>query len=251
MNIQINRMEQQLNEKHEHEWKEINGHGGHGDGDDVKDQVNLLINKTKNISISEDENGKITDDEVDEEVEGERNNSFYIQHKVSKAQRRRERKSEKEKIKQEQIHRELLSTTNVKKDGEDKKLKTILQTKGLQVHDIPSDGDCMYKAIEHQLQLQGVQVLVNELRQKTCSYMKDHRDSFKPFLVNEKSGHLYTDDEFEEYCDSISKTKAWGGHTELKALSHILQKPIEVVQADGPTEVLGGLEYENQPILLR
>ncbi|XP_075438983.1 deubiquitinase OTUD6B isoform X5 [Ascaphus truei] len=56
-------------------------------------------------------------------------------------------------------------------------------------------------------------------------------------------------DEFEKYCSDIANTSAWGGQLELRALSHILQTPIEVIQADSPPIVIGE-EYASKPITL-
>uniref|UniRef100_A0A8C5QQ66 OTU domain-containing protein n=1 Tax=Leptobrachium leishanense TaxID=445787 RepID=A0A8C5QQ66_9ANUR len=46
-----------------------------------------------------------------------------------------------------------------------------------------------------------------------------------------------------------ANTPAWGGQLELRALSHILQAPIEVIQADSPLIVIGE-EYSIRPITL-
>ncbi|XP_009948754.1 PREDICTED: OTU domain-containing protein 6B-like, partial [Leptosomus discolor] len=56
-------------------------------------------------------------------------------------------------------------------------------------------------------------------------------------------------EEFEKYCDDIANTAAWGGQLELRALSHILQTAIEVVQMDSPPIIVGE-EYSGKPIIL-
>lgn len=84
-------------------------------------------------------------------------------------------------------------------------------------------------------------------------------------------------DEFEKYCSEVENTAAWGGQLEvsylhsvtdaftplpviilmymfvrslqLRALTQILHKPIEVIQADSPTIKIGE-EYESKPITL-
>lgn len=48
---------------------------------------------------------------------------------------------------------------------------------------------------------------------------------------------MYSSEEFEKYCDGI--IYAWGNHLELKSLSHILQTPIKIIQADSPPIVVG------------
>lgn len=56
-------------------------------------------------------------------------------------------------------------------------------------------------------------------------------------------------EEFGKYCDDIVNTAAWGGQLELRALSHILQTPIEILQADAPPVIVGE-EYPRDPLVL-
>ncbi|KAK1333035.1 hypothetical protein QTO34_006568 [Cnephaeus nilssonii] len=51
--------------------------------------------------------------------------------------------------------------------------------------------------------------------------------------------------EFGKYCDYIINAAAWGGQLELRTLSHILHTPIEIIQADSPSVVIGE-EYKKQ-----
>ena len=47
------------------------------------------------------------------------------------------------------------------------------------------------------------------------------------------------DASFEEYCQDIEGTAAWGGQTELNALAHVLQQPIKVYAAGLPVVDMG------------
>lgn len=99
------------------------------------------------------------------------------------------------------------------------------------------------------------------------------------FVAN--SGFNFTLDEFEKYCNEIADTAAWGGQLEvripenmstlkhhnppfayffmsmlfifsprqLKALSQVLQLPIEVIQAESPSIIIGE-EYDKPTITL-
>lgn len=60
---------------------------------------------------------------------------------------------------------------------------------------------------------------------------------------------LFPTEEFGKYCDDIVNTAAWGGQLELRALSHILRTPIEIIQADSPPIVVGE-EYPENPLIL-
>jgi len=44
---------------------------------------------------------------------------------------------------------------------------------------------------------------------------------------------------FEQYCQDIQDTAAWGGQTELNALAHVLQHHIKVYAAGLPVVVMG------------
>lgn len=169
------------------------------------------------------------------------------QQRVSKAQKRREKKAALEKERDERIAEAEIENLSGARHLESQKLGSILSERQLQIKHIPSDGHCMYRAIEHQLKERGASVTLSSLRHQTADYMQSHADEFLPFLTNSSTGDMYTQDEFEKYCSEIANTPAWGGQLELRALSHILKTPIEVIQADS-APILIGEEYSGKPI---
>uniref|UniRef100_A0A6M2DYQ4 Putative otu ovarian tumor-like cysteine protease n=1 Tax=Xenopsylla cheopis TaxID=163159 RepID=A0A6M2DYQ4_XENCH len=169
--------------------------------------------------------------------------------KVSRAQKRRDKKvmNEKERLKRIEDQEEL------NKQGARHKeltaLKSILKCRDLKVFEIPSDGDCLYKAIEHQLTLNDKpSVATSELRRLTSCYIRENKMEFLPFMSN-ADGEPLDETEFEEYCSNIENTNAWGGQIELKALSSILKTTIEVLQADSPPTIQGE-EFSTKPLIL-
>ncbi len=44
---------------------------------------------------------------------------------------------------------------------------------------------------------------------------------------------------FEQYCQDIQETAAWGGQTELNAVAHVVQRHIKVYAAGLPVVVMG------------
>lgn len=105
----------------------------------------------------------------------------------------------------------------------------------MKVVEIASDGDCMYKAVEHQLATRHqCQSSVGQLRQATANQLKQHPDQYLPFLTSSSGDTLMNHEEFEKYCDQVEKTRSWGGNVELKALASHLNTEIQVIQADGP-----------------
>ncbi|XP_025229253.1 OTU domain-containing protein 6A [Theropithecus gelada] len=165
----------------------------------------------------------------------------------SKAQRKRERMESQERARQESIFQAEMSEhlAGFRRE-EEEKLADILGARGLEMKEIPADGHCMYRAIQDQLVFS---VSVEMLRCRTASYMQKHVDEFLPFFSNPETGDPLGYDDFMIYCDNIVRTAAWGGQLELRALSHVLKTPIEVIQANSPTLVIGE-EYVKKPIIL-
>ncbi|KAK2083345.1 OTU domain-containing protein 6A [Saguinus oedipus] len=164
-----------------------------------------------------------------------------------KAQRKREKMETLERERQESnIQTETEHLTRVRREEEEKKLTAILGARGLVMKQIPADGHCMYRAIQDQL---AFYMSVETLRLRAANYMQKHVDEFLPFLGNAETGDSFDYDDFLIYCDNIVNTKAWGGQLELRALSHVLKTPIEVIQADSPILVIGE-EYTKKPIIL-
>ncbi|XP_059241762.1 OTU domain-containing protein 6A isoform X2 [Mustela nigripes] len=160
--------------------------------------------------------------------------------------RRRERRAALERERQERItEAEMEHLASFRRD-EEEKLAAILGSKNLELKDIPADGHCMYRAIQDQLVFS---VTVESLRKRTADYMRKHVDDFLPFFSDPDTGNAYSREDFLSYCDDIVRSPSWGGQLELRALSHVLQTPIEVIQADSPAVVIGG-EYTRKPLIL-
>lgn len=169
--------------------------------------------------------------------------------RISKAQKRREKKAALEKEREERIAEAEIENLSGARHLESEKLAQILAARELEIKQIPSDGHCMYGALEDQLREQDCALTVASLRRQTAEYMQSHSDDFLPFLTNPSTGDMYTPEEFGKYCDDIVNTAAWGGQLELRALSHILQTPIEILQADAPPIIVGE-EYPRNPLVL-
>ncbi|KAK1331907.1 hypothetical protein QTO34_007583 [Cnephaeus nilssonii] len=169
--------------------------------------------------------------------------------RISRAQKRRDKKAALEKEQKERIAEAEIENLYGARHVESEKLAQILAARQLEIKQIPSDGHCMYRAIEDQLKERECPLTVAALRSRTANYMQSHMEDFLPFLTNPNTGDMYTPEEFGKYCDDIINTAAWGGQLELRALSHILQTPMEIIQADSPPIVVGE-EYPNKPLIL-
>jgi len=176
-----------------------------------------------------------------EEVIGETENQTADDEsqRVSKAQKRRDKKAKEEKAKQAEIHEQEEINKTGPRATELKLIKTILKSRNLMLYPIPSDGDCLYNAIKHQLLVTGHAPVVDtpKLRQITADYIQENKELLIFYMSNPATGDCLTDDEFTQYCEAIKTTSTWGGQIEIKALSNALKVPIEVLQSSGPPTI--------------
>ena len=196
--------------------------------------VSDVSEATERLDISEPHNAdvKVTEDQM---------------HHVSKAQKRRNKKENLEKERLAEIKAQQELNKLGPRHLETTKILEILKHKKLVLHDIPSNGDCLFAAICHQME--GREVL--RLRHECVEKIKSQKMDYLPFLTHPKTGEMLTDSQFDEYCTNMSETKAWGGQIELRAISDILGRTIEVLQAEGTPVVIGDhMTNELPPIII-
>ncbi|XP_045472122.1 deubiquitinase OTUD6B [Harmonia axyridis] len=168
--------------------------------------------------------------------------------RISRAQKRREKKALEEAEREKRILEEKEKSKDGPKAVESHLIKEVLKTMGLALYDVAADGNCLYCAVNHQLESKKRESYsTTKLRKLTANFMKENKDDFIPFMYKD-SGEPVSETYFEEYCKEVASTKLWGGQLELKALSNILKCPIKVIQANGPPTVLG--EDFNGPELI-
>ena len=200
---EIAKLEADLNAKHDKELKELQDKPS---TESNADQVETVTDEIEQVEIKE--------------------------KKVSKAQKRRDKKAEKEQQRLEDIAKQEEENKNGLRHLETEKIKAILSAKGLKIHDIPSDGDCLFAGIAHQLQNN---LKVAQLRALVSETLMAQKADFQPFLS-------LSDDQYEDYCEKMASTPKWGGQVEITALSQALKKPIEVIQAEGPPVQVGDFQ---------
>jgi len=97
-----------------------------------------------------------------------------------------------EKEREERIAEAEIENLTGARHVESEKLAQILAARQLEIKQIPSDGHCMYRAIEDQLKEQNGVLTVAALRCQTANYMQSHVEDFLPFLTNPNTGEMYT-----------------------------------------------------------
>lgn len=172
--------------------------------------------------------------------------------RVSKAQKRRDKKAKQEKAKQAEIMEQAEINKTGPRATELKLIKSILKSRDLMLYPIPSDGDCLYNAIKHQLMVTGRTPVIDtqKLRMITAEYIQENKQVLIFYMSNPATGECLTDDEFTDYCESIKRAATWGGQIEIKAMSNALKVPIEVLQSSGPPTIQNDENFSGPPLVL-
>lgn len=169
--------------------------------------------------------------------------------KVTRAQKRRNKKSEEDKERDKRIAEQEEQNKEGPRVLETKTIKELLNNIGLELFNIPADGNCLYCAINHQLKVTGRDATtINNLRKQTANFMREHKEEFIPFMYND-SEEPVDEDQFLDYCKNVESTKMWGSQLELRALSNILKCPIKIIQATGQPTVQGE-NFDGPPLVL-
>ncbi|KZC11963.1 PREDICTED: OTU domain-containing protein 6B [Dufourea novaeangliae] len=200
----------------------------------------LNINNTEDENIENNSNIE-TDDKQNEQP----------MHRISKAQKRRDKKANAERERNQRIVEQEALNVFGKRNVELQTIKKILQERDLMIYEIPSDGHCLYNAITHQLKVvEKAPLSFNELRSKTATYLREHMNEFLPFISNPDSDDLLSPEQYEKYCNDVADTSVWGGAIELQVLSHVLKCPIEVIQASGTPYIVGNDYSKGKKMIL-
>jgi len=169
--------------------------------------------------------------------------------RISKAQKRRDKKSAKDRQREDEIQKQEELNKLGPRFKEQQAIKEKLEGKKLKLKEIPSDGDCLFAGLEHQLRLLDLNSSVAELRSQAAEELELNPDQYSPFLSNTSTGDMLTSAEYSDYCEKMRNTPAWGGQVEIKALATRLKKPIQVIQGEGP-DILVGEELKTDPLIL-
>uniref|UniRef100_A0A8R1HMA3 PGM_PMM_IV domain-containing protein n=1 Tax=Caenorhabditis japonica TaxID=281687 RepID=A0A8R1HMA3_CAEJA len=164
------KLEKEQEERHKKELADANS--------DKKNEEQVEVEKEPEVVKQEGE-------EV-EDGEEELANSFYKNVKISSknAKKQAKRKEQDERLRAAlQADREAANNKDSEKHKEKEAVKKILADHRLKMVDIPADGDCMYNALVHQLQEDGIEVnicifvIVSIYRNPRFFFCGNHRAS--------------------------------------------------------------------------
>jgi len=117
--------------------------------------------------------------------------------------------------------------------------EAALSAKNLSIYEIPGDGNCLFRAVAHQVY--GDDSLYALVREKCCDYMESERDFFSNFVV----GGI---DRFPDYIHAKRQNSCWGDDPEIQAVCELYNRPAEIWAFDPQSgakklRVFHGSEY--------
>ncbi len=109
---------------------------------------------------------------------------------MSKAQRRRDKKAQKERDRQEEIQKQDEANLFGSRHLEIEKIRQLLASRGLVTYEVPSDGDCLYASVAHHCAQSSTigSKTPADLRQAVAAEFRDNSDEYLPFLSDPKTG---------------------------------------------------------------
>ena len=95
---------------------------------------------------------------------------------------------------------------------------------GLDIVDMTSDGNCLFRAISDQL-YRDYGNSHEEIRSDICDYMEANEDDFGVFLVLDDDDAKDEEDaeDFESYIRGMRMDGEWGGNLELVAAARLYE----------------------------
>eukprot|EP01006_Ploeotia_vitrea_P033865 TRINITY_DN65648_c3_g1_i2.p1 TRINITY_DN65648_c3_g1~~TRINITY_DN65648_c3_g1_i2.p1 ORF type:complete len:491 (-),score=245.18 TRINITY_DN65648_c3_g1_i2:32-1504(-) len=128
---------------------------------------------------------------------------------------------------------------NVDQSAEAQYRSTMRQQRGYVILDMAPDGNCLFRAIAHQVY--GDQEVHMIVRRKCMEYIHSQRTFY--------SG--YIDYDFDEYVRRMCFSGEWGGEIEVRAMGELYRRPIEIyAYSTQPQQVYAGLFPDRAPIRL-
>ena len=138
------------------------------------------------------------------------------------------------------------------------KLETLAHQSGFLIHTVPADGNCMFAAVSHQLQISGVKsVDSSELRETVANHLEANSalywnavsepvvshdaynaDTEPPtadeYISSVADPQLRLQLEWEKYLSRL-RNGAWGDHIALQGIADMLHVTINVLCSHSPT----------------
>lgn len=205
--------------------------------EEINAKNNTPTDTDAHISEAADSKLNITNDKDKEEKTEEEKGP-----KLSKSQRRKRNQQLKEEARRKEIEEEVAQMADPKA-VENTLFANKLDPEKKTIHEIMADGHCLYRAIEHQIAITTPKKTCGhlELRKSAADYLLDHFGDFCGFVTDNNGNPILEESEYKQYCAQITGTSdiVWGGHVEIQAISHAIQRKITVHSAEGSPLSMG------------
>lgn len=224
---------------------------GKKDKKKLQDEITQMENDLVAKHAEELSQLTLSDPEVkDETIQDDESASEASQvQRISKAQKRRDKKEIDAKRREDELVQAEEDNKNSTRNLESRAINAILKSRSLKLHSIKSDGDCLYNAIKHQLELVGVMQSVESLRKTAADHIRANKDELICYMPSTKTpDDIMSQEEFDDYCNQVEKTKAWGSQIEIQAISNSIKVKIEVLQSSG-SPTISGSEFKKHLIV--
>jgi len=119
-------------------------------------------------------------------------------------------------------------------------LETLLKKKGMQIQEIPADGNCMFRSLSFLLHGWADEDHL-QMRTEVCQHMEDNKDFFAPFVED--------DEGFDAYLGRMRKDGTWGSQMELCAAQQSIHCALHIYQPGKPCYVLAAPSPSNKLVL--
>ncbi|KAL4962788.1 deubiquitinase OTU2 [Aspergillus stella-maris] len=271
VNDECDRLQRDLNEKHQTEIAELDGESGSASATD------LPVDELENLDVNGDLNGNSAKDEVsignaDSEPSSTSstppppstqngNGNGRGGKKPNRQKARLARRAAEQAAASAAAEEEASKQTNHRGNEKDV-MDAAFKKLNLKEVDINPDGHCLFSAVACQLDEMGLGLRPDParivlpsttqsridtsvsprhdgyraVRAVTADFITEHRDDFEAFM----------EEPLDEYVRKIKLTAEWGGQLELQAIARAYGVDINVVQGDGRIEKIEGGDSEDE-----
>ncbi|KAL4221515.1 OTU domain-containing protein 3 [Mactra antiquata] len=141
-----------------------------------------------------------------------------------------------ERMVREAYRREKKMSSYLSEDENYPSFKNQLAKLGLELRDIPGDGNCLFRALGDQLE--GHVRNHFRHRQGVVKYMVDHKEDFEPFLSEDTT--------FDRYISTLQKMGTYAGNDAIVAFARLHQVNIIIHQLNSPFLLIQGPQHSIQ-----
>ncbi|KAH7093484.1 hypothetical protein FB567DRAFT_174883 [Paraphoma chrysanthemicola] len=230
VNDECERLERELNERHEQEIKVLNGEAEEAEVEPEDDTAeDGIVNLQLNGSSAPSQNTSVNGDDADDTPGGRKK-------KPNRAKARLARRAAEQDAMVREAEREAANAPNPRKIERERMAAQLEQHK-LSLHEIRADGHCLYAAVADQLKARELdlepKIRLTTVDDTTVGYKKVRHAAADWIEQNSDDFAGFTEDPLPEHVRKIRETGEWGGHLELLALARTYGVKICVLHSDG------------------